>query len=263
MKAFITGASGFIGSELVRHLDGDITAIPHDHIAESKLTPFDYFYFCSAYGNLYTQTDPELIYKANIADVFSFINQARDLRFKSFVYLSTSSVRLRTQSMYSRSKKAAEEILLSFMEKYDLPISIIRPFTVIGPKEPKGHLIPVLIDAAFTGKQVNLAASPTHDFIDVKDVASGIKSLAEHGARGIFELGTGRKHTNLEVFQMVEAITGKRIKVNFVDSMRPYDNYEWVSTNFKSRSFGWLPEVSLHDSITEMVDAYKEEHDVA
>jgi nucleoside-diphosphate-sugar epimerase len=253
---YITGAKGFVGSHLLKELR-EATAIPHEQLQTTKLDPFEYFYFLSAYGNLASQVVDEKIFKANIEDLLSVILQAKDMKFKSFVFLSTSSVKLRTQTMYSRTKKAAEEILLAIMEKHDVPICIIRPFSITGVGEQKEHLIPTLIESCMTGKQVNFVAEPTHDFIDVEDVVSGILSLSQHGARGIFELGNGQKYSNHDVLEMVENITGKKANINRVSSLRSYDNQEWISTNFKARGFGWLPRKSLGQSIQEMVNAYE------
>ena len=252
----ITGSQGFIGSNLIKHLDGDILEIPHKEIQTTKIPIFEYFYFLSSYGNRHTQTIDEQIFQANVLDLSAVLFLIKDMHFKSFVFVSTSSVKLRTQTMYSRMKNAAETILLSFMEKHDLPICIIRPFSVTGVGEQKEHLIPTLIDAALSGKQVNFVPNPTHDFIDIQDVVDGILSLSQHGARGIFELGTGKKYSNNEVLKIVEEVTGKEIKVNYVDSMRFYDNQDWVSSNFKARGYGWLPKKSLEQSIQEMVNVY-------
>lgn len=256
MKAIVTGASGFLGSHLKKKLD-EYIAIPHEQLVETNIPEFDTFFFLSSYGNLASQTDDYQIFKANIADLLHVLLQIRKYKIKSFVFISTSSVKLKHQTTYSRCKKAAEEILLSMMEKYDIPICIIRPFSITGIGEQSEHLIPVLLDAAYTGKEVQLAAEPTHDFIDVEDVVAGILNLSEHSARGVFELGTGKKVSNMEVLQLVEKVTKKKINVQFVSNMRPYDNADWVSTNFKSRSYGWLPKKSLEQSITEMYDDYR------
>lgn len=262
-KSYITGVNGFIGSHVVKRLDGDIVAIPHKLISRTPFTPFDYFYYCSSYGNMIDQSDDKEIWKANVTDVESVIEHVKDFRIRSFVYLSTSSVKLKTQTMYSRSKNAAETMLFGFMEKYDLPICIIRPFSVTGVGEQKSHFIPVLIDAAFTGKTIDVVSSPVHDFIDVEDLVDGIVTLSKKGARGVYELGNGRSVSNLQVLQLVEQITGKKIKANYVDSMRPYDSTDWVSTNFKARNYGWLPKKKLSQSILEMVDAYRKGRYVA
>ena len=255
---YVTGSNGFIGSHLVKALGKkSVTPIPHAKIKTIKLKSFDRFYFLSAYGNMYSHTNDKKIVQANVSDLIKMILQADGNPFNSFVYMSTSSVKLPKQTMYSRTKKASEEILLSFAEKYHRPICIIRPYSVTGVGEQEEHLIPTLIRSCLKGEPVNFVPQPTHDFIDVDDVVSGIINLSEHHARGIFELGSGKKHTNRQVLEIVEKVTGKKANINVVDGIRFYDTDNWVSTNFRARSYGWLPKKTLEQSIREQVEAYK------
>jgi nucleoside-diphosphate-sugar epimerase len=167
--------------------------------------------------------------------------------------MSTSSVKLPVQTMYSRCKKASEEILLSFMEKYKAPISIVRPFTVFGDRDNPVHLIPTLIRSCLTGEPVVLAEEPQHDYIFVDDVVDAIINLSEHHAKGIFEVGSGVQHSNLEVLKVIEEVTGKKANVIGKGETRKYDTSNWVSTNFAARSFGWLPKVSLKEGIERII----------
>jgi nucleoside-diphosphate-sugar epimerase len=256
-KVILTGSSGFLGSRLVKELQNEeIVAIPHKKILSTKLEPFDYFYFLSTYGNMAFHTDSEKILQANIGDLIYIINQAVKQKFKSFVFMSTSSVKLSTQSMYSRTKRAAEEILLAQLERTSLPFCVIRPYSITGVGEQPQHLIPTLIRSCLDNENMSFVSWPTHDFIDVDDVVSGILCLAEHKARGIYELGTGVKHTNLEVLRMVEKITGEKANINPVEQLRAYDNEDWQSTNYRARGYGWLPQKTLEQSIKEMVEDY-------
>jgi UDP-glucose 4-epimerase len=200
--------------------------------------------------------DEEAMYQANILDLIYILNQIKDMEFDSFVFISTSSVKLRTQTTYSRLKRAAEEILLAFMERHHKNVCIIRPFSVTGVGEQQSHLIPALIRASYSGDTINFVPEPTHDFIDVDDLVEGIITLSKNRARGVYELGTGKSFTNQQVLEEVQKATGKTIKVNIVKSLRDYDNENWVSTNLKARGYGWTPQKTLSDSIAEMVEAY-------
>jgi len=255
---YITGSSGFLGSHLLKALKGrKVVKIDNDKISSCKLKPFDTFFFFSTYGNLYSHNEDDKILQANVGDIIHVIQEAKRVGFKSFVFTSTSSVNLRIQTMYSRAKRAAEEILLSYMEKYNLPICVVRPFSITGVGDHPEHLIPALIRSCLTGRMINFVPSPTHDFIDVSDVIAGILNLSENRVRGIFELGTGEKYTNLQVLEMVEEATGKEARINVVNSLRSYDNQDWVSINYRARGYGWLPKKSLEQSIAEMVAVAK------
>jgi len=253
---YLTGASGFIGKHLTKRLD-NFTAIPHQKIQTIQIKEFDKFFFLSAYGNLIWQQDDNQILQANLLDLINVLNQIDFSKsFKSFVFLSTSSVKLRRQTMYSRAKKATEEVLLAYAEKYNAPICIIRPFSITGVGEQKEHLIPTLIRSCLEGEEMQFTPTPVHDFIDIDDVVEGIINLSDHSAKGIFELGLGEGTSNAEVLALVEKITGKKANITGMLPARDYDNQNWVSNNFRSRMYGWLPKKSLEDSIKEMVNAY-------
>jgi nucleoside-diphosphate-sugar epimerase len=254
-KTYITGANGFIGSHLARRIDYR-TTIPHRDL-DSWMTSdvYDRFFFCSGYGNMADHTEVMAIWKANVLDLL-FVLDRSPKRFNSFVYISTSSVKRPKQTTYSRSKKAGEEVCLSYMERFNLPITIVRPLSVTGVGEQKDHLIPKLIDSCLNGTKMDFVPHPRHDFIDIEDFIDGVILLSDMHARGTFEVGRGVSYSNLDVLNIVEKVTGKKANVHIVSSMRAYDTKEddWVCTNKKLFDMGWSPKKSLELSITEMVN---------
>src|SRR3990167_1362876 len=247
---YITGSNGFIGSHLSKKLK--LTSIPHEKLSTIKLKPFGKFFFLSTYGNLVDQTETDKIIQANLTDFIHIINQIDTTKLKSFVFTSSSSVTLKVQTMYSRTKKAAEQLLLAFKEKYHVPICIIRLYSCTGVGEQEQHLIPTLIRSCLKGELVNFVPNPVHDYIDIEDVVNGIINLSENQAGGVYELGNGRGYTNQEVLEIVEKVTGKKAKINIVDHLRDYDTQDWICRNFRARSYGWSPRKSLEQSIKEM-----------
>jgi len=251
IENYVTGSSGFLGKRLSAELK-KTTPIPHKEISTITLKPFNCFYFLSAYGNMVSQTDNNKIVKANVLDPLRMIKQASKFDFKSFVFISSSAVKLKYQTMYSRTKKATEEILLAYAEK-GFPIIIIRPYSITGEGEQPQRLIPTLIRSCLTGEQMKFVPDAVHDFIDIEDIVEAITNLVKNRARGIFELGTGIGYTNQQVLEVVEDVTGKKANTVIVNKMRDYDSKDWVCKNYRARSFGWLPLKSLRQSIQEMV----------
>lgn len=253
MREYITGGSGFIGTALRKRIP-DLIRIPHEEIRNFNLLPYSRLFFLSAYGNLHGQTEVENIIKANVLDpVHLFL---KDRAFNSFVYISSSSCKLPVKSDYACSKLAAEQ----YFTNRNLPVCIIRPYSVTGVGEQRQHLIPSLIRSCMEGEPISLTPKPTHDFIDVKDVCAGIDLLSAQRATGIFELGRGAKYSNGEVLKIVESVTGRNANVRFVNTvLREYDNDDWVCRDTRAQEFGWRPTKSLETSITQMVKAYCEE----
>jgi nucleoside-diphosphate-sugar epimerase len=239
----------------VRRLNNRIT-IPHQDIDSwMPREAYDRFFFCSGYGNMVEHDNTMAIWKANMLDLL-FVLDRSPKNFNSFVYISTSSVKRPKQTIYSRSKKAGEEVCLSYMDKYQLPIAIIRPLSVTGRFEQENHLIPKLIDSCLNGTRMDFVPHPRHDFIDVSDFVDAVMMISDLHARGVFEVGRGVSYSNQEVLEIVEKVTGKKANINIVQSLRPYDTKDddWVCTNKKVFEMGWEPKKSLELSITEMVN---------
>lgn len=251
---YITGANGFVGQNLSKKIDA--VAIPHQDIQTFTLRPFNRFFFLSTYGNMADHKDHDMIIRANVDDLTSILRRC-DKAFDSFVYISTSSVKLPTQTMYSRAKRAGEEICLAYREALDLPMLVIRPFSITGVGEQPNHLIPTLIRSCLYGEPMKFVPDPVHDYIDVEDFVDGVLNLSDNGVGGIFELGSGVQTSNDEVRKMVEDITGRRANITVVDRLRTYDTDRWVSDNFRARSWGWLPRKPLQVTIEEMVNDQK------
>lgn len=256
---YITGASGFIGSHLLKRLEGqENVCIPNGqvrdlHAMRSRLLPHRAFFFLSAYGNLAHQKDWYEMVDSNILDLSLLISDNGTDRLRTFVYTSSSSVGLNVQTSYSHQKRAGEEILLSCPPPIK-PI-IVRPYSVTGVGEQKEHLIPKLIHSCFTGEEMPFAPDATHDWIDVEDVVDGMLLLSEKAERGIYELGNGFARSNKFVRGVVEAVTGH--KANCVPwEGRAYDNAEWFCKDISARQLGWYPKRTLLDSIEGMVEHY-------
>lgn len=243
MTDAIFGASGFIGGHLAKRLPDAIHVRTH----AVDPGPIDRCFYLGAYGNMGFHDDAEEMVLANVGRAF---RQARVSDY--FLYASSSSVLLPVQTPYSRTKRAAEEILLALGK----PCAIVRLFSVIGRSEQSTHLIPSLIRSCFEHERIRFVPTPTHDFIDVDDVVNDLMVMAEGRLSGVFEVGNGRSISNMEVLETVERISGRKANTVFDTSMeRIYDNPNWCSkSEFTMRV---LPRKSFEQSIEEMIEDYK------
>ncbi len=249
IDTIVTGHSGFIGTHLCQKIEASY--LKHEDILPYHSYNAKKLFFLSTYGNMAHHDNHGLMIKANVRDLLTVISV-----FDGWVcYMSSSSVNLPVQTSYSRTKRAAEEILQALPE---LKSCIIRPYSVTGVGEQKEHLIPTLIRSCMEGEPMDFVPDATHDFVDVEDVVSGMMILSKIEARGIYEFGNGIAYTNGVVKDIVEDVTKRKATIRkTLTSLRDYDDQNWCCTNHNDY---FQPTKSLRASITEMVEQYHREH---
>ena len=235
----INGSSGFLGNKLVDRLskDNDIVRLDRSGYIPQDI---DVCFDLAAYGNLWGQNKIDKIYKANVYRVAKEISNYKG----RIIFISTSSVTLPQQTFYSLSKKATENMLLLRGNSV-----IVRPYSIYGPQEYEGHLIPKLIDSCLNGTKMSFVPDPIHDFVYIDDFIDALILLKDSDYSGVIEVGTGEGHTNEQVKEIVEKITSKKANLVYVDKLRNYDNRDWICQSNKIVSFGWQPQTTLFKGI--------------
>lgn len=112
---------------------------------------------------------------------------------------------------YGQSKLAGTLYLRQCCEAHELRGITARLFTVYGPGEHTGRLLPSLIEAARTGNRLKLSAgSQRRDFTYVEDVAEGLLrlGLAPAVPGEIVNLATGRLSSVREFAETAARILG-------------------------------------------------------
>lgn len=206
---YATGLGGFIGRNLSKHIDVQ-------RYQSNKEGEYVVIHL-SAYGNHYYQDNIGDIIQANILDLLKMVSEC-DERLVKFYNISTSSVTLPKQTMYSASKLFGETFIDALNDERFVNV---RPYSVYGPGEADHRFIPTVIRHLHSGEEMLLDTKARHDWIHVDDF---IKAMLA----GYTSVGTGVNYSNLEIVEMLEIISGK--KLNYKESrLRSYDNYSWRS----------------------------------
>jgi nucleoside-diphosphate-sugar epimerase len=213
-RFLVTGATGFIGSAIVRRLRAD----GHEIVAPD-----------SRELNLLTATDDELAelvdrsgasrcihcaWYTNHADYLvhdlnrewaaaslRLAHACRDIRF---VGLGTClEHEAPPATLYAQCKRELFEVLTG-------DFAWARVFFVYGPGDRAGRLIPGMLDRFARGEP----AGPTYgglrrDYIHVDDLAGQIVRIARSDLQGAIEVGTGEAPTLSEIFAAGAAAFGR------------------------------------------------------
>lgn len=113
--------------------------------------------------------------------------------------------------LYAKSKAMATSLVLAAKDS-PLDVVVVHPSGVIGPFDFKlSNVSQVFID--FLCGRLNAYLSGGYNFVDVRDVAAGIRLAAEKGQRGECYILSGSEITVKELLDEIAAIEGrKRIK---------------------------------------------------
>ncbi len=178
-------------------------------------------------------------------------------------------------SPYGNTKQISEEIIQDTVEQVDLKAISLRYFNPIGANEsgligelPLGvpnNLIPYITQTAI-GKREHLRVfgndyntpdgTAIRDYIHVTDLAQAhlvalermMQDLNE-SQHEIFNLGTGRGNSVLEVIQTFEKTTGVKLNWAFYDR-RPGDVEQvWADTTLANIKLGWKAEKGLEEMV--------------
>lgn len=247
---YVTGSTGFIGSKLM-------SKIPASGVSHHRFRSFgirarqgDTIYHLSSYGNLFHHHECSQIIRANLLDLMLLNHSPAKV-----IFVSTSSVALPVQTVYSAMKRAAELWLSELSEIQDYVI--VRPFSVTGVGEHRCHLIPTMIRCCLSGEHADFSGSPVHDYVDVDDAAEGLVCASRMPSGSVVEIGSGIETSNQEVLRMVEEECGSTASITRVDRVRPYDTGMWKSDP-EMWPRGWRPKKKLGESVREMVKLYAE-----
>lgn len=171
---------------------------------------------------------------------------------------------------YGESKLMVEKTLSWFSQIHNLRSISLRYFNAAGAlldgtlgecHEPESHLIPNIINAVKNDQKFNLFGndyqtadgSCIRDYIHVLDLASAhhlaLEALTSGHQTDVYNAGTGNGYSNLEVIQMIEKISGQKVKIN-ISARRPGDADKLIADSSKlQRKLNWKPQYSDLETI--------------
>jgi len=110
---------------------------------------------------------------------------------------------------YAKSKARASALVMDAIKNQGLDAVLVHPSGITGPNDfSDTHLTQMVID--YMEKRVPAAVNGGYDFVDVRDVASGILKAAEKGKTSDCFLLTNKYYSVMEMFAMLHDITGGR-----------------------------------------------------
>ena len=252
------------------HVDGIIHFAAYKAVGESMGEPLEY-------------------YENNFNSLIYLLQEMRDRKLDNFIFSSSCTVYGQAdklpiteeapvkaaESVYGNTKQVGEEIIKDTTKVTDLKAIALRYFNPTGAHEsakigelPIGvpqNLIPFVVQtAAGIRKELSVFGSdyPTsdgtavRDYIHVVDLAKAhivaLKRLIDNNNKSqfeVFNLGTGKGNSVLEVIKTFEKVTGKKVNYKLVDRREGDITAAYADTNFANKVLGWKAGLTLDDAL--------------
>lgn len=162
---------------------------------------------------------------------------------------------------FKAAKNSLHAMAHAFCSEYDIHLNWLRLFYVYGPGQRSGALIPTMIDSLRKREQPRLnCIYNENDFVYVGDVADAVvKCAANHSYPETLNVGSGKAVKVLDVAKLVSAEFGMAFHVDYSDEQNGHisDSF-YADRDEMLRQYGWCSETDMVVGIKHMIeDVYR------
>jgi len=263
-------------------LEGAVDIVPVDlldgnaiDVGVQSVRP-DWVFHLAAHGAYSWQRDAERIMQTNLVSTVRLLAACQRHGFSVFVHAGSSSEYgfqdhapredelPEPNSDYAVMKAAATLHCRFVAQRDDVHVVTLRLYSVYGPWEEPGRLMPTLVARGLEGRLPPLVSPDTpRDFVSVRDAERAFLLAAQRTdvERGsVFNIGSGRQTTLREVVEVSRAQLGITEEPQWgTEPQRSWDAAVWVGDAEKAREqLGWTAQDDLPTGFARLVDWLRE-----
>jgi nucleoside-diphosphate-sugar epimerase len=277
-RALVTGATGFVGTALVRRLAADGWSVdalvrtpdptlPEGVIARvipagvddlitlvADIAPSHCFHLATAFRGVHVPADIEPMVTANVG--FGTALAEAVSRAGSCTFVNTGTVWQHYDaspyspvSLYAATKQAFTDVLVFYGEVEGLAVHTLELMDTYGPDDPRTKLIPFLLRAGAEGTTVEMTdGSQLIDLVHVDDAVGALLATAAAPAGATYGARGDGAITLRELVDRFQAATGLTLDVRWgARPARPREMLRpWMTAEAPP---GWSPAVRLDDGL--------------
>lgn len=307
MKALVTGGAGFIGSNVSKMiLDKNVDVVVFDnlssgyyeniqnlsvHFIQGDVLDKDavslacegvdvVFHLAASVGRQRSIDHPQMDSEINLIGTINVLEGMRAHGVKKIVYSSSAAIFGELQSIeidenhpqnadspYGVSKLAAEKMIISYAEIYDMTAICLRYFNIYGVNQRYdlyGNVIPIFAHRLFSRQPILIYGdgSQTRDFVNVLDVArANVMAGFEYPKTDVFNLGSGASITINDLAKEMQIISGINSGIEYLPERKADVKHCKANTAKVLQKMGFSTVVPLEKGLRDYINWYQ--HNIA
>jgi len=206
----------------------------------------------------------------NISTTQQLLEACKDLPIQQFIFSSTSSVYGERHgkvsetaepmplSPYGVTKLTGEHLCRIYHESFNVPITVLRYFTVYGPRQRPDMAFHRFIKQILTDQPITIFGDGTQsrDFTYISDCVNGTAAvLGNKQAIGkTINIGGKERASVNEVIELLEDLTGKKAKKHYIEAVTGEPKHTWADISLAERYLQYSPVVTLGEGLQKEID---------
>ena len=218
--------------------------------------------------------DPHLYVDVNLVGTLNLLLACDKYKVGNFVLASTSSAYGDTEIIpfietdvcdrplapYSASKRAAEMMAFTYHHLFGVNATVLRFFTVYGPRGRPDMMAYKVLDNIFFETPVKLfnGGEMWRDWTYIDDITEGIANASERPlGYEIINLGRGEMVKLSDFVGIIEKLTGRATNMSHAPKMDADIDRSFADITKAERLLDYSPKVSVQEGIENLWDWYR------
>ena len=269
----VLGGSGFVGGRFCELTPNTLVNERHDYHVKSN----NILYFISTVDNYNVYTDPFIDIETNLTTLIKTLEtignrQVGNVTFNFisswFVYGNVPLPARETatcdpKGFYSITKRAAEQLLISYCETFGLNYRILRLSNILGPQDKKvskkKNALQYMINQLKNNEDISLydGGNTYRDYLYVDDCVDAINLILEKGdLNTIYNIGSGYP---TYIGKVIEYAKEQLNSTSNIGNIPPAEFHNIVQTKnmvldtTKLQLLGFKPKYSSYDIVNTLI----------